>query len=71
MRVSRLYGIGDLRLEELPPPTPGPGEVLLRVAAVGVCGSDVHYYLEGRIGDAFELVAGYEDGVLRAVIQVF
>jgi L-iditol 2-dehydrogenase len=50
MRVSRLHGIRDLRLEELPRPEPGPGEVLLKVASVGVCGSDVHYYLEGRIG---------------------
>jgi L-iditol 2-dehydrogenase len=51
MRASRLHAIRDLRLEELPRPVPGPGEVLLKVAAVGVCGSDVHYYLEGRIGD--------------------
>jgi len=50
MRAARLHGIRDLRLEELPRPSPGPGEVLLKVAAVGVCGSDVHYYLEGRIG---------------------
>src|SRR5512136_2861816 len=63
MRVSRLHGIRDLRLEELPSPAPGPGEVLLRVAAVGVCGSDVHYYLEGRIGDAVvlkPLILGHE-----------
>jgi len=39
MRVARLHGIRDLRLEDLPRPTPGPGEVLLKVAAVGVCGS--------------------------------
>jgi L-iditol 2-dehydrogenase len=51
MRVSRLHGIRDLRIEREPRPIPGPGEVLLQVAAVGVCGSDVHYYLEGRIGD--------------------
>jgi L-iditol 2-dehydrogenase len=51
MRASRLYGIRDMRLEELPRPTPAPGEVLLKVAAVGTCGSDVHYYVEGRIGD--------------------
>jgi L-iditol 2-dehydrogenase len=50
MRASRLHGIRDLRLEELPCPRPGDGEVLLRVASVGVCGSDVHYYLSGRIG---------------------
>jgi L-iditol 2-dehydrogenase len=51
MRASRLHGVRDLRLEDLPRPTPGPGEVLLKVAAVGVCGSDVHYYVDGRIGD--------------------
>ncbi len=50
MRAARLHGIRDLRLEDLPRPAPGPGEVLLEVASVGVCGSDVHYYLEGRIG---------------------
>jgi L-iditol 2-dehydrogenase len=50
MRAARLHGIHDLRLGDLPLPTPGPGEVLLKVASVGVCGSDVHYYLEGRIG---------------------
>jgi L-iditol 2-dehydrogenase len=50
MRASRLHGVRDLRLEELPRPAPGPGEVLLKVASVGVCGSDVHYYLHGRIG---------------------
>ena len=63
MRASRLYGIRDLRLEELPRPTPGPGEVLLRVASVGVCGSDVHYYVEGRIGDQVvttPIVMGHE-----------
>ncbi len=51
MRASRLHGIRDLRLEDLPRPTPGPGEVLLKVATVGTCGSDVHYYVDGRIGE--------------------
>jgi L-iditol 2-dehydrogenase len=50
MQASFLYGIRDMRLESHPLPDPGPGEVLLEVAAVGVCGSDVHYYLDGRIG---------------------
>jgi L-iditol 2-dehydrogenase len=40
-----------MRLEHLPRPAPGPGEVLLRIASVGVCGSDVHYFTEGHIGD--------------------
>ena len=50
MHASFLHGIRDVRLEECPIPNPGPGEVLLKVASVGVCGSDVHYYLDGRIG---------------------
>ncbi len=50
MHAARLHGIRDLRLEDLPRPAPGPGQVLLRVTAVGVCGSDVHYYQSGRIG---------------------
>ncbi len=51
MQVSRLHGIRDLRLERAVVPTPGHGEVLLRIASVGICGSDVHYYVEGAIGD--------------------
>ena len=50
MRASRLHGVRDLRLEDLLRPAAGTGQVLLKVAAVGVCGSDVHYYLHGRIG---------------------
>ena len=50
MHASRLHGIRDMRLDDLPRPVPGPGEVLLKVASVGVCGSDVHYYVHGRIG---------------------
>ena len=63
MKGARLHGIGDLRVEDLPRPAPGPGEVLLRVASVGVCGSDVHYYKEGRIGEQVvtaPLVLGHE-----------
>ena len=63
MRASRLHGIRDLRFDELPRPEPGPGEVLLKVASVGVCGSDVHYYLEGRIGEQIvtePIILGHE-----------
>ena len=51
MKAIRLYGPGDFRLDELPMPEPGPGEVLLQVLSVGVCGSGVHYFLDGGIGD--------------------
>ena len=51
MRAARLHSIRDVRLETVSRPAPGPGEVLLKVASVGMCGSDVHYYVNGRIGD--------------------
>ncbi len=50
MKAVRLYGVGDLRLEDASAPTPGPGEVAIDVEAVGVCASDAHYYLHGSIG---------------------
>ncbi|MBC7518764.1 MAG: NAD(P)-dependent alcohol dehydrogenase [Microbacteriaceae bacterium] len=45
-----LYGAGDLRIEDRPVPVPAPGQVLVEIGAVGICGSDVHYYDHGRIG---------------------
>jgi L-iditol 2-dehydrogenase len=51
MRASVMTGVRSLVIEERPVPSPGPHEVLVQVAAVGVCGSDVHYYRHGRIGD--------------------
>src|SRR5919112_3465838 len=65
MRVSILRGVGDVAVEERPVPEPGPGEVLVRVGSVGVCGSDVHYYEHGRIGSMVvrgPLVLGHEVG---------
>lgn len=50
MRAARLHGVRDLRVETAPMPEPRPGDVLLRVRAVGICGSDLHHYLEGAIG---------------------
>jgi len=63
VRVSVLRGAGDLAVEERPEPVPGPHEVLVRVASVGVCGSDVHYFEHGRIGSFVvesPLVLGHE-----------
>ncbi|HYH90731.1 MAG TPA: alcohol dehydrogenase catalytic domain-containing protein [Solirubrobacteraceae bacterium] len=50
--AARLHGIGDVRVAEEPVRAPGPGETLVRVEAVGLCGSDLHWWEEGGIGDA-------------------
>ena len=51
MKAAQLTGIREMAVREVPdPPLMGPGDVLLRLQAVGVCGSDVHYYTTGRIG---------------------
>ncbi len=44
MKAALFYGGTDIRVEELPMPEPGPGEVLVRVRAAGICGSDLHGY---------------------------
>lgn len=63
MTVSVLVRPRELCTQRRPVPTPGPGEVLVRITSVGVCGSDTHYFLEGRIGPHVvdsPLVLGHE-----------
>ncbi len=64
MKAARLHGPRDIRVDEVPEPgPPGRGEVLLAVGVVGVCGSDLHTYVDGRIGDtavARPVVLGHE-----------
>lgn len=45
-----LHGIKDLRMENRPIPKYGDNQVLLQMEVVGICGSDVHYYVDGKIG---------------------
>jgi L-idonate 5-dehydrogenase len=51
MRACVIHGAEDLRLETREEPRPSAGQVLVRVRAGGICGSDLHYYFEGRNGD--------------------
>lgn len=51
MKAAVLYPEGGLEIEDRPEPEPGPDEVLVAPRMVGICGSDLHYYKEGRIGD--------------------
>jgi L-iditol 2-dehydrogenase len=63
MKSIRLHGTGDLRNHEEPIPVVGVGENLIRVRSVGVCGSDLHWFSGGSIGDAKlerPLVLGHE-----------
>jgi L-iditol 2-dehydrogenase len=63
MIALRLHDRHDLRLHEEPAPTPAFGELLVRVTAVGLCGSDLHWFDEAGIGDAVlaePLVLGHE-----------
>ena len=70
MRAARLYGKEDLRVEEMPVPEAGPGEVLLRVRAAALCGTDIRMFRNGARGATPEnpLVLGHEvSGVVEAV----
>jgi L-iditol 2-dehydrogenase len=69
LKVLRLHGIGDLRLQDEAVPEPGSGEALLRITAVGICGSDIHWYTEGTTGEAVmrgPFILGHE---FSAVVQ--
>jgi len=64
MKAAKLYGPRDFRMADVPePPAPGSEEVTVQIGAVGVCGSDLHSYLDGRIGDTViqsPIVLGHE-----------
>ncbi len=62
-QAAVLYAPHDIRIEERAVPKPGPNDVLVEIKAVGVCGSDVHYYEHGRIGSFIvrqPLILGHE-----------
>ncbi|MGR6974243.1 L-idonate 5-dehydrogenase [Streptomyces cynarae] len=63
MRAVVAHGAGDLRLEERPVPAPGPGEVAVDIRYGGICGSDLHYWRHGAVGEfrlREPLVLGHE-----------
>jgi len=80
MLAARIHAKEDLRIETFAAPAPGAGEVLLRLGAGGICGSDLHYYYEGRNGsfvvreplipghEASAVVAGIGPGVTRVKV---
>lgn len=50
MHLARVHGPGDVRLDPMPIPEAGPGEAIVRVAACGICGSDLGYIAQGGLG---------------------
>ena len=63
MKAVVVYAAGDLRVDELPEPTAGPGEVIVDVEWGGICGSDLAYWRNGSSGTAVlrdPLVLGHE-----------
>lgn len=65
MKVAVMNGIGKMGFEERPVPQPKDNEVLVKLEYVGICGSDIHYYETGRIGNYIvepPFVLGHEPG---------
>ena len=72
MKLARVHGAGDVRLDQVPVPVPGPDDVVVRVEACGICGSDLGYIAGGGLGGSESLKEpmplGHElAGVIEAV----
>lgn len=62
MQAAFIRGIRNVEVGELAPPQPAEDELLIEVEACGICGSDLHYYLEGAIGEQVIRGGGYVPG---------
>lgn len=62
MKAAVFYSIGDIRVEEVPEPSLGPGEALLKVGAAGICGTDIRIFTTGhhRIPAGTRRILGHE-----------
>ena len=80
MKAARFYNKGDIRIEDIPEPTVAPGTVGINVAWCGICGTDLHEFMEGPIfippcghphpisGESAPVTMGHEfSGVVYAV----
>ncbi|MDO8882393.1 MAG: zinc-dependent alcohol dehydrogenase family protein [Pseudotabrizicola sp.] len=67
MQAVRLFGVGDLRLTQVAEPQPNPGELVVRVEASGICGTDRHLFL-GEFPSTPPVTLGHEfSGIVTAV----
>jgi L-iditol 2-dehydrogenase len=63
MQVAELTGLRHFEMVDRPLAEPGPGELQVRVSAIGICGSDMHAYSEGGVGESqctYPMVIGHE-----------
>ncbi|MEI6845510.1 MAG: NAD(P)-dependent alcohol dehydrogenase [Candidatus Firestonebacteria bacterium] len=71
MKAAVMYKVKDIRIEERPKPLVKPGFALVKIKAVGICGSDVHYYIKGKIGSQIvknPIVLGHEaSGIVEEI----
>ena len=71
MIECKVFAANDLRILDVPVPQPQAGEVLIRLGAAGICGSDMHYFFHGGVGSfriREPLTPGHEaSGVVSAV----
>jgi 2-desacetyl-2-hydroxyethyl bacteriochlorophyllide A dehydrogenase len=59
MRAAVVVEPGTIAIETVPDPTPGPTDVVVKVAAVGICGTDLHI-MDGEFAPAYPIVPGHE-----------
>ena len=67
MRAARFAGIETIELIDVPEPMPDPGDALVRVAACGICGTDLHSYKLGAHIDVGQIMGHEFAGVVVAL----
>ncbi len=68
MKQATMTSPGHIEIHDVPAPVPGPGDVLLRIQRIGVCGSDIHVYHGKHPLTSYPVVQGHEfSAVLEAV----
>lgn len=61
MRTAVLYGKEDIRIEDRPVPEPGPGQMLVKIDYVGICGTDIEFYKLGQTPTPLPKILGHEN----------
>jgi L-iditol 2-dehydrogenase len=68
MKRATMTAPGQIQIDDAPAPTPGPGEVLLRIQRIGVCGSDIHVFHGKHPYTSYPVIQGHEFSALVAAV---